>query len=292
LTHLKAIVLFFLWSAFAANVLLAQSVNYFPDLSSSYIYAMSSADPAYVPTEGRADFAANYKFRTGAFKDISTFNFSAARIIRHENESAQQVVRVLLNNEQEGPYINTPKLLVNYVYSLYIAENTQLFSGLALGGTGLYFSAPSATTSILMPDGTLGLGISHRKASLAFSSFQLFNSKINPLLSTIRFARYYHLNFTAQKELGIDWKLNMYSLWRMLPDVQDEVSATFILEYMDALGLGSAYKNNAGLSFLCMFRVNTGEDKLLFSFVYNTPVFSPLPKINNSMELCVGYLFQ
>ncbi len=27
---------------------------------------MSSADPTYVPTEGRADFAANYKFRTGA----------------------------------------------------------------------------------------------------------------------------------------------------------------------------------------------------------------------------------
>lgn len=276
---------------FATDVLLAQSVNYFPDLASSYIYAMSSADPTYVPTEGRADFAANYKFRTGAFKDISTFNFSAARIIRHENESTQ-TIRVLLNNEQEGPYINTPKLLLNYVYSLRIAENTQLFSGLALGGTGLYFSAPSATTSVLMPDGTLGVGISHRKVSLSFSSFQLFNTKVNPLLSTIRFARYYHLNFMAQKDLGIDWKLNMYSLWRMLPDVRDEASATFVLEYMDALGLGSAYKNNAGMSFLCMFRVNTGEDKLLFSFVYNTPVFSPLPRFNNSMELCVGYLFQ
>ena len=88
---------------------------------------MSSADPTYVPREGRADFAANYKFRTGAFKDISTFNFSAARVIRHENGSTQ-TVRVLLNNEQEGPYINTPKLLLNYVYSLRIAENTQLFS--------------------------------------------------------------------------------------------------------------------------------------------------------------------
>jgi hypothetical protein len=286
---LRAIVLFFLAIAISSCALLAQSINYYPDLPSSYFYHFANINPGFVPSEGSSDFSVGYKFRTGAFKDISTFLFSGAKIFRNKNESTQ-TVRVLLNNEQEGPYINSPKAYFNYAYSFLLDENTRLYSGVAFGASGLYFSAPSATTSVILPDGSLGIGFVHRSVSVGFASYQLFNSEVSPLLSTLRLARFYHLDANLEKELGIDWKLKIHALWRMLPQVKDEASVAFLFDYTEAISLGTAYKYYSGISFFTTFHVHSGENRLLMSFAYNAPAFAHIPRLQNSMEVSVRYL--
>jgi hypothetical protein len=267
----------------------AQSANYFPDFLSAYFYNMASVNPGYIPTEGKADFAAGYKFRTGAFKDISTLSFSAAKYFRNESGSAH-AARISGGNEQEGPYINSPKAYLNYAYSLPLAEHTHLFAGLAFGTAGIYFSAPSATTSLLLPDGSIGLGLHHRGISLGASSYQIFNNQVSPLLATIRFARYYQLYLNAEKELGIDWKLRSYFLWRILPKTRNEASLALSLTYLDVLVFGTAFKNDVGLSFFGSCYIDTEKDRLLLSFAYNSAFISTYPGLQNSMEISLGFL--
>lgn len=284
----RASILFFLWTMPAGNLVLAQSNAYYPDFLSVYFYNMATVNPGYIPSEGRADFAGGYKFRTGAFKDISSFSFSGAKIFRKDLGPAQ-ALRAILYNEQQGPYINMPRGYLNYAISLPITEDTRIFSGACLGMAGIYFSAPSATTSILLPDGAVGLGLAHRNTSAGVSAFQVFNQEVTPLLATLRLARYYQFYVNSEKELGLDWKLKGYVLWRLLPGVPDEVSLGGALVYREGISVGAVYRYPFGTSFFGTFEVDSGKDKLWLSFCLNTAAFSPSLRLQNSMELSLAF---
>lgn len=266
----------------------AQTSNYYPDFISSYFYNMSLANPSYVPADVKADFALNYKFSTGAIKDISTTSFSGAYVWGQENTSSH-LARVQVHNEQEGPYINYPRTYLNYAYRLNTGEYTQLSAGVCLGGMGIFFSAPSATTSIFQPDASLGLGFRYKTLSLGASSFQIFNAAVEPLLATIRFARYYQGNVEWEKELGLDWKSKMYVLWRLLPEVQDDALFTLSVVYKESFTLGALYRKQVGMAFFTSLQLNSEGNPLLLSFTYNSPFVSPNPRFQNSMELGLAY---
>jgi hypothetical protein len=288
---LKAILLFFFGMLSGTFSVFGQSNAYFPDLFSSYFQNLSSIQPSYVPEEGKADFYVGYKFRTDAFKDISTFSFSGARVFRNERDRAQ-VVRLTCHNEQQGPYINTPRAYLNYAFSLPLGEETSLSTGLALGAVGMYFSAPSATTSLLLPDASLGIGLQHKSTVLSLSSQQLFNQATSPMLATIRLARHYQVYAKVEKELGIDWKTSAHLLWRILPNTTHEANITALLHYADAVIFGCQYRYRLGMAFVGSFQIDTGKDKLLISITYNSPAFSQIPRLQNSLEVGLGYLLQ
>lgn len=266
----------------------AQTSNYYPDFISSYFCNLSLANPSYMPTDARADFALNYKFSTGAVKDISTTAFSGAYVWGQEHTSSH-LARIQVHNEQEGPYINYPRTYLNYAYRLTTGEYTQLSAGLCLGGAGIFFSAPSATTSIYLPDASLGLGFQYKTLTLGISSFQVFNSTVEPLLATIRFARYYQGNMEWEKELGLEWKSKLYVLWRLLPEVQDDALFTLSVVYQDMLTLGTLYRKQVGMAFFSSLRLNSDGNPLLLSFTYNSPFVSPNSRFQNSMELGLAY---
>lgn len=249
------------------------------------------ANPSNVPTDAKVEVGLTYKFSTGPIKDLSTLAFSGAKIWGQENTSTH-VGRVSAFNEQEGPYINYPKAYLNYAYRLRIAENTSLSAGTALGGAGIYFSAPSATTSLFLPDGSLGLGLQHRKVSLGASSMQMFNSTVAPLLATIRFTRYYQLHAEAEKELGIDWLFKASVLWRILPKVKDDFIGSLSFEYLETLRFGAAYRKNAGLALFGAVYLHGESNNVMISFTYNSPFFSNLPRLQNSMEIGLAYVMK
>ena len=281
---------------FCASVLLscavqAQTSSYYPDFLTVYYYNMATVNPGYVPQEGVADISLGYKISVGPLKDVSTLAFAASKIWGQGNTNCH-VGRILAYNAQEGPYITYPRAYGNYAYLLRISENTSAYAGVAAGGAGIYFSAPSATTSIFLPDGSLGLGLYHRKISLGAASMQMLNRIVTPLLATLRFTRYYQFHFDAEADLSWQWKWKSYALWRYLPDVQDELIGTTTFVYEDLFTLGSAYRYRAGLALFTSFRIRPEKNSLLISFAYNSPFFSNVPRLQNSMEIGLRYLVE
>jgi len=278
---LKSIILFFCGIFYASSLALGQANGYYPDILSTYFFQMANANPGYIPKEGIADFNAGYKFRTGAFKDIATFSFSGARFFRTENENTH-TLRILINNEQQGPFINTPRAYLNYAYELKVGEESFLYAGTAVGLAGIYYS-------VMLPDGSLGLGIRYKSISLGLSSYQLLNSEASPMLARFRLARYYQSNFEAEKEYGNDWKLKGYALYRLFPETTDELNVGGSALYSEAFIFGAMYRNLFGLGWFAGFYIDSGKDKLILSFTYNSPVLSRVPGLQNSMEIGLGF---
>lgn len=267
---------------------LAQTADYYPDFPSTYFYHLALANPGHVPIDTKLDLSLTYKFSTGPIKDLSTLAFSGAKVWGHDKRSTH-VGRFSGINEQEGPYIQYPRAYLQYAYRLQLEEHTSLSAGVALGMVGIFFSAPSATTSIFLPDGSLGLTFRHRRITLGGSSMQLLQSKAAPLLASIRFSRYYQLHAEAEKELGIDWSCKASLLWRLLPRVKDDMIGTVAFEYAETLRLGTAYRHQVGLAFFGAAYVHTGDSRLLFSFTYNSPFFANVPRLQQSMEIGMAY---
>jgi hypothetical protein len=253
---------------------------------------MANINVGYIPSKGSADFALGYKFHEGQLKKVSTLSFTGGKIFRSLKGNAQ-ALRVLGYNEQNGPYISSPKGYLNYAYELKLGEETSCFAGLALGLAGVYFSAPTFSGSTWMPDGSLGLGFRYRSLSLGASSLQMFNSTSSQLGDTYRLGRFYHVYGTIEQDLGVDWKCNGYLLWRKLSSTQDDLGAALSFTVREAVTLGTSLRYQAGMSFFTAFHMDTKENKLLLALTYNAaPIFTSLPTWQNSFEMSLGYTLE
>ena len=269
-----------------------QSNAVYPDLLSAYFYNMASIHVGYIPTNGTADFAVGYKFHEGQLKKVNTLSFAGAKVFR-SNKGNAQAIRVLGYNEQNGPYISSPKGYLNYAYEVKLGEESHLFAGIALGAAGIYFSAPTFSGSTWMPDGSLGVGFRFRTLSAGASTLQMFNSGSSQLGDTYRLGRFYHFYAAVEQELGLDWKCNGYALWRKLGSSGDDLGAALSITAREVFTLGTSLRYKAGMSFFTAFHIDAGENKLLLSLNYNAaPIFTSLPTWQNSFEISVGYTLE
>src|SRR5689334_21670280 len=126
---------FFLGRAFG------QPNFYYPNYFTAYYQNMAQINPGYSPETGKAEFSAGYKAMTGAFRKISSYYFTASRTFRTEKDKAH-TLRLQFYNEKEGSYISSPRVYANYAYSMPLSDNVPLYSGLAIGAIGAYYSAP------------------------------------------------------------------------------------------------------------------------------------------------------
>lgn len=266
-----------------------QSSAVYPDVLSSYFYNMASINVGYIPSNGTADFAVGYKFHEGQLKKVNTLSFAAGKIFR-STKGNTQMLRVLVYNEQNGPYISSPKGYFNYAYEVKLGEETSCFAGLALGVAGVYFSAPTFSGATWMPDGSLGIGLRYRTLSLGASTLQMFNSSSSQLGDTYRLGRLYHFYGNLEQELGLDWKCNGYLLWRKLSATEDDLGVALSFTVREAFTLGSTLRYKAGMSFFTAFHLDARENKLLLALTYNAaPIFTSLPTWQNSFEISLGY---
>lgn len=263
-----------------------QYAGYFPDLYNGYFYNMPLVNPSYIADTGKIDLMFTHKLMTGPYREISTSSFIAGR--NFANNNTRQSLRLILGNEQEGEYINTPKFFLNYAYSLKLNSDLFMYSGVSLGTTGVYFSAPSATSSFYLPDGSIGLGLKYKSTTVGMSPFQLFNA------SRYAFSqkRYYHFNASGIYTLSYQWQLKLYALWRLLPQIHDEYKMAILGSYASKVDFGVAVKNNTGLSFIGSFLIPLSAERndIMVSAVYNTYKFSKEKILPNSLEISIGVL--
>lgn len=282
--HLNKIPWFALCIVLNCFISKGQYAGYFPDLYNGYFYNMPLANPSYIADTGKIDLMFSHKLMTGPYKEISTSSFIAGRNFAHNN--TRQSLRLILGNEQEGEYINTPKAFLNYAYSLKLNSDLFMYSGVSLGTTGVYFSAPSASSSFYLPDGSVGFGLKYKSTLLGVAPFQVFNASRNAFLQK----RYYHFNASSSYPLSYQWQLKLYALWRSLPQLRDEYRMALLASYTNRLDFGFAAKNNSGLSFVGTFLLplSAEHNDILVSAVYNTYRFSKEKILPNSLEISVG----
>ncbi len=268
---------------------LAQSNFYYPVSFTAYFQNMSQITPAYVPEEGKAEFTSGYKSLTGAFRKISSYYFTACRTFRKENAMAH-TLRMQFYNEKEGSYISSPRLYGNYAYSLPLNEHTSLYSGIALGLAGTYYSAPTTTqSSFTLPDGSVGVGIKSNWFDFGGSLMQVFNSSYSPVVSVVKYARYSHLYLVLQKEWASEWGVKGQLLWRHLPHLTEELYGTFSLYYAKRMEFGAILKYQGALSIFTLIGISNHEDRLDILLNYNSPFFGLVPAYQSNLEIGLRY---
>lgn len=251
---------------------------------------MYLVNPGYIISETNLDLSAFYKFQTGAFKEVSTLAFSAAKTFQNDNDAAHSL-RVSVFNEKQGPYISSPRGYASYAYELPIAEETYLGAGLSLGAAGMNYSGVSTTgdINVYMPDGAAGLAFKYRSFHLGAAGLQLLNSQTKPFYGALELKRYYHFHMSHEVELDENWKWKYYALYRLLPSIPNEVLVGTSLFFSNAIGLGTVLRSNSGISVYGELALDDENNRLSLIFNYNSSFFQLIPAFQNSIEVGVGY---
>lgn len=272
--------------------IMGQNTAVYPDQSGAYFNTMYLISPAYVPLDTKMDLNLAYKTGTGALNKIATFNVAFTRVLNYTKPN-NHVARVYFYNEKDGPYIHRSRAYANYAYKIKLGKELFLSSGIALGFAQTAFTAPSSTGNgnSIAPDAAIGVSLNHKKLEVGLSINQLLNATINPVVAPIKYERY--INSYIQNRVNVSPFLNLKCgvLWRYLPSYSDDISIFGMLEYKDVISFGSSYKYNKSLSFIVSTNIHIGTERILLSFVYNTPFFTKLPAWTDSVELNGGYAF-
>ncbi len=285
--------LFYVIGFFCPYLAMGQTTNIlYPDLYTVYDANMYMVNPAYVPKETKTDLTAFYKFQTGAFKDVATMAFSAAKLYERENEAIHSI-RLSVTNEKQGPYISSPRAYANYAYELPLGLETRLALGLSFGFAGMNYSGMSTgNVNTFLPDGAGGLVFTFREFRLGVSGQQLLDTKSKPFSSQIELKRYYHVHFSHQLDIteGCQWKY--YGLYRYLPNIPNELLVGTQLLFQKTFGIGAVARSNAGMSIYAEIALDSERDRLKLVLNYNSSFFKLIPTFQDSMELGVGYVLK
>lgn len=272
------------------GLLSAQSFTTYPDILSLTYFNEALLNPGYVSEEGRSDLFFAHKFFTGALKDVSTSFFTADRTFRKENGTAH-MARLLFFNEKQGPYISKPSGYANYAYQLPIAESTFLYAGFTLGIAAANYTVPSSSgnQTATLPDGGIGVGAKGERWSIGGACMQLLNSSAQPYNATLYLGRYYQTYAHYELPVGLEWNWKNQVVWRHLPDAQDQYYVLSSVYYAETAGIGGIWRIEKGLSFFVALLPHYQDDRLLFTFTYNSAILGDTPSWQNSMEFNVGY---
>jgi len=283
-------VIIFITLIFSVSELFAQKVSYYPDQYSLFFYNLPLVNPSYVEKSGKAAFNASYKARTGPFKKIATYAFTGDLIFRKANESAH-AGRVLVLSQKEGPYISRPSAYLNYAYLVPVSKETAIFAGVAVGFSGIYFSAPSASGagSSILPDGSIGIGFRSRGFSAGLSSMQIFNSEAQPIQTAIVLKTYYNTFVSYEHDLDAYWKFYSYGLWRALPAARDDLNLALLLKFQETIGFGGVLRPGKGIAFFASLYPLEKKNTFSISAAYNSSFLSTLPSWHNSIEFTMHY---
>lgn len=278
----------------SSGLVFSQTSNVlYPDLYSQYTANMYLVNISYVPSEISTELSAFYKFQQGAFKDVATMSFSAARFFRNEHESVH-ALRFSVFNEKQGPYISSPRAYAHYAYELSLGEDAKMSAGVAMGFAGMNYTGVSTTgdINVLLPDAATGLVFKYRTLHVGAASQQLLNSKTKPFSGQIELRRYFHFDMGHQLELNDEWTWKYHALYRVLPSMPHEFMLGTSTVFREAIGVGFVARSNGGISVFGEVALDSEKDKLKLILNYNSSFFQLVPSFQNSIEIGLGYVLK
>lgn len=263
----------------------AQVTPLYPDVPTTIFFNKTLLGPAFVPESGKYSVAGIYKFQPGD-PNLALYDLNAATIWGEET-SNRQLIRLILSNEKEGPYISNPRAGLNYAYQLRLSEDSRLSAGLSLGFVSRVFNAPTSTGkgNLFLPDANMGLEFHYRKLETGIGIMQMLNAKATPFQSPQQARRYYQVYAAYSHELSAFLSLKEYALFRILPDVTRQLFGGLNLIYQNLYELGMVYYQRRGVAFQLVVDLEQMNFPLSISMAYNSPFLSESPVWVSSVEL-------
>ena len=252
-----------------------QSNPSYPDFFySTYPFMLNYDNPAYIVDDNRYNVYAQYKQRLGQFRKVVSYSAQGERIWRPEDKNISSL-KVIINNENEGPYISRPRFTGGYATEIKIKNDWKAALGIMLGATAINFSAPNqgATGNSYLPDGKIGMVFKKNQMVMGISALQFLNTRSKVVGSSIVLQRYYNAFMKYKKELSLDWTLETLALADLRGrTITPQLSA--LVEYRNTIAFGAS--NRFGYAFSAIGKLHMFGDELPMDliFMYNTPLFT------------------
>lgn len=226
-----------------------------------------------------------YKSRIGILNEVATI---AAHAGVHLSQNKTRAIRLVLFNEKEGDYINSPRAYANYANKININYNTALFAGVSLGYHGINYSAPSGAANLHTFDGNLGLILKHKKHELGICTEQILNNKKKILSATVYMKRYLQLYYKSQFNLNTSWHVYTHAL--IIPRKQHSIyNVAGLFCYRNLFELGPIVTFKRGIAYLVNFNLQTHKYIVKISLCYNTNILSKNSRYVNNYETSISY---
>ncbi len=266
-----------------------QSTYSYPDFFyATYPFMINYDNPAYIVEDTRYNLYSQYKQRLGQFRKIVSYSVQAEKVWRREQKNTNSL-RVIFNNENEGPYITRPRFYAGYANEISVNENVKIGLGFTLGATAINFSAPNqgASGNSYLPDGKLGFVLKGKKLESGVSSLQVFNAKSRVVGANIALKRYYNFFLKYKTDLSLNWVIEGL----VLADLRGSKIiplAAVMAHYDQRFSIG--FSNRFGYAFSVFGKIKMFQDQIPLDliFMYNSPIFSNTTKELNSVEIALS----
>lgn len=262
----------------------------YPNLPSSIFFSPIQYSPAYVQDSTRLDIGGVY---TAKISDphLSMYHFFGS--LRIQTKTRTHGVQLLFSNENEGPYISTPRGIIGYAQRVKLFSQAYLSLGIQLGFAGRNYSAPSATGkgSGNVPDGNVGMEIRFRRVRFGVSMMQFMNTEKVLLTSSIQLRNYYQAFVSYRLRLDSRFYLTTNGMYRVLPNQVIQLITSFGIECFETVELNVNYVQRRGVSFHGTLSVFENKYPLKIQMAYISSVLAQSPLWLNSIELGLIYSF-
>lgn len=228
-----------------------------------------------------------HTLKPGSRGKIGLRIFDASFKLSKDSLSVNHVLKVLVSNELEGPYIQRPRLYGNYAILIPLSWDKSLYAGTSLGFSGSYIDAigVSAATNYTVPDGSIGLGFQSSKLDIGATMLHVFNQRINSHVLAQQLKRYYHFHALYKMALDEKFTLQPAVFIRYFSDIPIQVNGSISVNYFERIEVGIQAQNQAGISIVSSIQTPLRQSKLHLLFVYNSGLFSKSPVFFRGYEV-------
>lgn len=268
-----------------------QSSYSYPDFFyTTYPFMLNYDNPAYIVDQTQYNLYAQYKQRLGQFRKVVSYSALGEKVWRREGKSSNSL-KLLFNNENDGPYIARPRFSAGYANEIPLRENLKMALGFTVGATSINFSAPNqgASGNSYLPDGKLGFVIKGKTLEAGISSLQFLGSKAKVIGANITLKRYYNLFVKYKRDLSPNWVLEGLAMLdlRGNPVVFTPQLAAMV-HYKERISFGASQRFGYAFSSIVKVRIFPEEAPLDLILMYNSPAFTQTARELNSIEIALA----
>lgn len=269
-----------------------QSSYSYPDFFyTTYPFMLNYDNPAYIVDHTQYNLYAQYKQRLGQFRKVVSYSALGEKVWRREGKSSNSL-KLVFNNENDGPYIARPRFAAGYANEIPLKENLRIALGFTVGATAINFSAPNqgASGNSYLPDGKLGFVIKGNAFEAGISSLQFLSSRARVVGSNIALKRYYNLFVKYKKDLSPSWVLEGLGMLDLRDNPSTHLTAQLaaMVHYKERISFGASQRLGYAFSTIAKVRIFPDEVPLDLIFMYNSPAFTQTARELNSIEIALS----
>jgi len=269
----------------------SQEVDYIPVQYAQFFNAYSLINPASTGFRDKLELLSGRQQLGGPWKHISTTFVNGFTRFNDRKNGKFQVAGLMFIADNEGKYLKRSRAYFNYSWHTALTKKVSIAAGASVGFFSYNVGGSDASVSggAIAPDATLGLWFYSKKYYMGLSGNQILNSKVTPLVETIRLVR--HVNITSGYTWAVSksFSLTPQFLFRYAKNYTPDIDVAVIGMINKLVALGVNYRHHKSVvPFVGFENIILKKGTARFMFSYAVPVGKIASSIQ-TYELTLGY---